>query len=57
MAYWRVETHPKILETKIGMTVKFLSDVGIYKEAQKQKKICYNLSGLYIKEQSWFLEM
>ena len=30
---------PKFLETTIGMTMKSLPNVGIYNEAQNQKKI------------------
>ena len=46
MASGGMETHtPKISVTTIGMTIKILPNVDIYKEAQNQKNL-YDLSSL-----------
>ena len=37
-------THPKISGTTMGMTIKSLPDVGIYKEVQNQKKF-FDMNG------------
>ena len=37
---------PKISGTKKAMTMKVLPVVGIHKEAQNQKKVWHNYSGL-----------
>ena len=46
--------HPalEISGTRIGMIIKCLPDVGIHEEAQNQKNIWYNWSGLYITDQN-----
>ena len=36
---WGIKTTPKISQISQGMTMKFLPDVGIYKEAQNQKNV------------------
>ena len=43
---------PKISRATKGITMKFLPDVGSYKEAQNQKYFWHSWSGLYIKDQN-----